>query len=204
MPKNIHRIKMVRDWKYKILILSVISLSVLAGMVLESMTSKAQSVIFSLDNKIISSVGDSTFITGKTIHPAIPIQEYWNNIPLPSNDISVRQVHSRIEIDGAFLSGMILYTGSMKPTLYGGNKVIQVPYRHAYKKQEGNCPDIKEGQLISFVNNVYNISNAQILHRVINNNLNDGNLYTRGDDVKIGEYVRCEDIRYINVGVLWL
>ncbi len=198
--------KMVRDWKFKLLILSVISLSVLAGMVLESMTSKAQSVIFSIDDKLISSVGDFTFINGTNIiskiDPAEPIQEYWNNIPLPSNEISVRQVHSRVEIDGAFLSGMILYTGSMKPTLYGGNKVIQVPYRHAYKKQEGNCPDIKEGQLISFMN--HNIKNTHILHRVINNDRDDGKLYTRGDDVKIGEYVRCEDIRYINVGVLWL
>lgn len=129
--------------------------------------------------------------------------EYWEGIPLPhKKDMVIQIIGKDIKVNDVALSGNIAYTGSMKPAIYGGNRVLQIPYNYSGIKQEGNCPGLTEGQIISFIN-LDNEEGVETLHRIIDNNLQNGHLRTKGDNAVGTEYVPCEDIQSITVGVLW-
>ena len=131
-----------------------------------------------------------------------PKQEYWENLPLPHKRLVVQIIGKDIKVKDVGLSGDIAYTGSMKPTIYGGNRVLEQKYNLTGIRQEGSCQYLKEGQIISFKEDD-NPENVHTMHRIINNNLQNGHLQTRGDNSISSEYPLCEDVVSVILGVLW-
>lgn len=136
--------------------------------------------------------------------------EIWKGLQINqnNNEIKYQLYYNRIEIYDVWFSGNVGYTDSMLPTIYGGNKLIEKKYPFYQINQEGNCPGLKPGQIISFINKYNNdrfgeMSKIETVHRIIDNNLNNGQLRTKGDNADGTEYVLCEDIHSIIVGVLY-
>jgi len=136
--------------------------------------------------------------------PFDPVQEYWKEIPLQNNDLTLQLMSKDVKIKEVGLSGSLAYTGSMRPTMYGGNRLLTVKYEHAGIPQDSTCLDIKEGQIISYKAYEDDDDIDEIVHRVIDNEVGAGVLITRADVLhKGGEEIKCEDITEIVVGVLY-
>ena len=141
------------------------------------------------------------------IYVAFPRMEYWNSIELPKlnqiqnadNLIYAQQEGLDLIIKNATV-GSVSYTGSMKPTIYGGNTPILRPYKYYKVSTNEICADILEGQIV-----IYMTENgfSQIIHRVKDNSIGNGTAFIQGDNNENGEFVKCEKIKYIVLGILY-
>jgi hypothetical protein len=91
-------------------------------------------------------------------------------------------------------------TGSMRPTMFGGNLALTIPYPLKDVEQEGICEGIEEGQIITYWDKE---DYSYISHRVIDNTIGDGQLRVKGDNNPSSEYPKCSQIRNIIIGVLY-
>lgn len=124
-------------------------------------------------------------------------------LSLPNIDhIVFQQKGKDLLIKGAYAQG-IGYTKSMVPTIYGGNTALVKPYPYYNSNiTEGNCPGIEEGQIAVYVDKDFPSVN-HIVHRVIDNNLSNGQIRFKGDNNRASEFVKCSQIKYIVLGVLY-
>ena len=157
---------------------------------------------FALLCSVLIGIGLSAIVNYTLV--AMPKAESWESIPLPHLDnITIQQKGSNVLVKDAFINE-IAYTGSMKPTIYGGNKMLLRPYSYYKIPQQGNCPDLKEGQIAVYVEKeLTSMSVKYVVHRIIDNQLGDGIIRFKGDNNRASEFVECEQIKYTVVGVIF-
>ena len=178
---------------YFILLSLIIITSVVLGGMLETRFGFVSSYFIKRGTQIVQDKDDYS-------NAMEPKQEYWNKIPLQHNKLIVQILGKDIKIKDVRLSGDVGYTGSMRPTIYGGVRLLERPYNLTGERQEGNCKYINEGDIISFRVAGYEY---EWVHRVTDNNIGKGYLFTQGDMNSANDFVDCHDITRKIVGVLY-
>ena len=158
-------------------------------------------VLFFLNGAVAGLVGyeiydnhDLTAYDGQAFKPKL---ENYQGVFLNKHNLSV-WAHSRdVTVNDVYLSN-IAYTGSMRPTIYGGNKVMMQKY-----KGGAECKGLQTGMIISF-DGKYLDTEYNVLHRIVSiPDDHPGWVFTKGDANMGNEFVDCEDIIGLAVGVLY-
>jgi len=116
--------------------------------------------------------------------------------------IILQQQGMDVTIKDVLLSADVGYTGSMIPTIVGGNTLLLRLYPYYNMIQNGTCLGIKEGQIAVYFDEDIT-TYASVVHRVIDNDIGGGQIRFKGDNNNASEFVRCEDIKYLVVGVIY-
>jgi len=127
----------------------------------------------------------------------IPIEERFNNLPLPHYELNITEGKDWIYIDGIKLVDST-YTGSMVPNVWGGNTILAKDYPYSGLIQDGVCLGLEEGMIVAYQKNLDFIG-----HRIIDNNLGNGIMELKGDNNKYSEIVECDKVMWVVVGILW-
>lgn len=108
-----------------------------------------------------------------------------NNIQAAHNRIDYNIVNNSVILHNASLSRT---TGlSMQPTIFTGNKAIEVEYTNQI---------LREGQIITFKN-----GNSSTIHRI--KGIYKEYILTQGDNNQVHEKVFYDDIENVVIGVLY-